>query len=261
MESALAKRRVQEEGSSDLTGLRVPSPNATAPLYHQLKLALTDHIVSGRWPPGTELPSEPELCRHFAVSRGTLRRALGDLATQGLISRQQGRGTFVGTAKFEGAVLASYAFYRAGAINHDGGSKVVRCELRQPSEELRRMLDLGPDETIWELERVQSMQAVPVTLATSFLPAALCPDLDRQNIAGRLLYGLLESAYGLVLLRAEESIEPVAADDYVAERLDIPPGTPVFQIERRSFGHGDRVKEFRRSFMRGDRYKLRIDLR
>jgi GntR family transcriptional regulator len=261
MESTLAKHRLEEDGPSELIGLRVPSPTATAPLYHQLKLALTDHIVSGRWPPGTELPSEPELCRHFAVSRGTLRRALGDLATQGLISRQQGRGTFVGSAKFEGSVLASYAFYRAGAINHDRESKVVRCELRQASEELRLMLDLGPGEAIWELERVQSMQGVPVTLATSFLPAALCPDLDRQDIAGRLLYGLLESAYGLALLRAEESIEPVLADDYVAERLDIDPGTPVFQIERRSFGHGDRVKEFRRSFMRGDRYKLRIDLR
>src|SRR5690242_16490272 len=101
MESALAKRRTEEDGPADVLGLPVPSPSAIAPLYHQLKLALTDHIVSGRWRPGTELPSEPELCRHFAVSRGTLRRALGDLAAQGLIVRQQGRGTFVGSAKFE----------------------------------------------------------------------------------------------------------------------------------------------------------------
>ena len=64
------------------------------------------------------MPSEIELCRHFGVSRGTLRRALADLALHGLLIRKQGRGTFVADAKFEGTVLGSYAFYRAGAIAH-----------------------------------------------------------------------------------------------------------------------------------------------
>lgn len=236
-------------------------PASAAPLYHQLKEVLTDHIVSGRWVPGTELPSELELCRHFAVSRGTLRRALADLALQGLVIRQQGRGTYVAEAKFEGAVLASYAFYRAGAIAHDRGSKVLRCRRLTPSEELRPILDLAANEDIYELLRVQFMNGVPVTLATSFFPASLCPALERQDFSDTHLYGLLERAYGIVFLRAEEAVEPVLADDYVAAELAIEAGTPVFQLERKSFGHGDRVREFRRSYMRGDRYKLRIDLR
>ena len=69
------------------------------------------------------------------------------------------------------------------------------------------------------------------------------------------------SVYGLYFLRAEDAIEPVLADVTVAQHLGVKIGAPVFRIERLSYGHGDRVREVRRSFMRGDRYKLRIDLK
>lgn len=244
-----------------LAGLVPPAADRVAPLYHQLKEALTQQIVSGRWASGSELPSEIELCRHFAVSRGTLRRALADLAQQGLVDRQQGRGTFVAAAKFEGNVLASYAFYRSGAIAHDRTSRVINCRRRPAPAELRRILDLAPGEGIYEVERVQSMRRVPITLATSFFPESLCPGLEHKNLGQTLLYTLLEREYGVVFLRAEELLEPVLADEYVAAQLQIKTGTPVFLVERRSRGHGDRVRELRRSYMRGDRYKYRIDLR
>jgi GntR family transcriptional regulator len=231
-----------------------------APLYHQLKQALTDQIVSGQWPPGTELPSEHELCRHFSVSRGTLRRALADLALHGLVRRQQGRGTFVAEAKFEGAVLASYAYYRSGAINHDRGSRVTKCVQRPAPADLRRLLDLPAGEGVYELERVQFMRGVPVTLASSYFPASLVPGLEAQDFSEAHLYAVLENTYGLVFLRAQDTIEPVLADEYVATQLAVIPGSPVFRIDRLSYGQGERVREVRRSFMRGDRYKFRIDL-
>ena len=241
-------------------GLTLPSAGVT-PLYHQLKQALTEQIVSRRWPPGSELPSEIELCRHFGVSRGTLRRALADLAGHGLLARKQGKGTFVADAKFEGSVLASYAYYRSGAIAHDVGSKVLRCEMRPPSAELRRIFSLRKGEAIYELQRIQFMHGVPITLAASFFPASLTPELEKHDLSKTQLYALLEAVYGLIFLRAEDAIEPVIADLAVAKHLSVKPGTPVFRIERLSYAHGDRVREVRHSFMRGDRYKLLIDLR
>lgn len=257
----VAASRTKAAETTPIGGVALPTANAPAPLYHQLKQALTDQIVSGRWPPGTELPSELELCRHFAVSRGTLRRALADLATHGLVSRQQGRGTFVAEAKFEGNVLGSYAFYRSGAINHDRDSKVLKCDLRPAPADLRRLFDLAAGEGIYEVQRIQFMNRMPITLAASFFPASLVPRLETHDLANIHLYAMLESVYGIVFLRAQEALEPVLADEFVAEQLAIKVGTPVFRIERLSFGHGDRVREVRRSFMRGDRYKLRIDLK
>lgn len=263
--AVIRPRRHAARGPADeptrLAGLAPPAADRAAPLHHQLKESLAQQIVSGRWAAGIALPSENELCRHFAVSRGTLRRALADLAQQGLVDRRQGRGTFVAAAKFEGNILASYAFYRSGAIAHDRDSRVIQCRRRPAPAELRRILDLDPGEGIYEIQRVQMMRGVPITLATSFFPASLCPGLEKHDLAHTLLYSLLEREYGVVFLRAEELLEPVLADDYVASQLAIRPGTPVFLVERRSRGHGDRVRELRRSYMRGDRYKYRIDLR
>jgi GntR family transcriptional regulator len=250
----------EREYAPAIGGLALPSGGAT-PLHHQLKQALTDQIVSRRWAPGCELPSEIELCRHFGVSRGTLRRALADLASHGLLSRKQGKGTFVADAKFEGSVLASYAFYRSGAIAHDVGSKVLKCELRPPPADLRRIFALRKGEAIYELQRIQFMHRVPITLATSYFPAALVPGLEAKDISRTQLYALLENVYDVVFLRAEDAIEPVLADLSVAKHLGVKAGSPVFHIERLSYARGDRVKEVRRSFMRGDRYKLRIDLK
>lgn len=244
----------------DFGGLGPLPLTAATPLHHRIQLALADQIVSGRWPHGSELPAEIDLCARFGVSRGTLRRALADLVMHGLVVRKQGRGTFVADAKLEGRVVASYAAYRSGAVNHDV-SHVLSCELRPAPADIRRVLDLKRGEAIYELRRLQFMRTVPITMSTSFLPASVTPDLEKQDFNRESLYLMLERVYGLAFLRAEETIEPVTADAVVARELNLRVGTPIFRIERHSFAHGDRVREVRRSFMRGDRYKLRVDLR
>jgi len=95
----------------------------------------------------------------------------------------------------------------------------------------------------------------------SHLPIHLCPRLEQKNLSGEALYDVLQRDYGVTFLRAEEFIEPVLADEYVAGHLRIAVGSPVFLVERWSYVPGDRVGEFRRAHMRGDVYRYRIDLR
>ena len=244
-----------------LEGLDGLEPEAVSPLYHQIKENLTRQIVSGRWLSNHELPSETELCGHFGVSRGTLRRALDDLENRGLIVRRQGRGTFVAQPKFEGSVLGSYRNFRVGALPHDPVSRVLGIGRKRASSNMQRLLQLDKGEYLYEVRRVQFMEGVPITLSTSFIPAALAPGLDMADLEHDLFYGLLEQRYGLVFLRAEEFLEPVIADDFVARHLEVPEGTAVFLVERHSFLVGDKPGEFRQAYMRGDRYRYRIDLR
>ena len=65
------------------------------PLYSLIASQMEDRISSGRWQEGDRLPPERQLCGDFGVSRATLRQALGELEERGLITRHQGRGTFV----------------------------------------------------------------------------------------------------------------------------------------------------------------------
>ncbi len=244
-----------------LEGLGVLAPEVVSPLYHQIKETITRQIVSGRWLPGHELPSETDLCAHFGVSRGTLRRALDDLQNRGLIVRRQGRGTFVESPKFEGSVLGSYRNFSGGALPHDPVSRLLGIERKRASTDMQRLLQLDQRDDVYEVRRVQFMGGIPITLSTSFIPAALTPGLDRSDLEHELLYNLLEQRYGLVFLRAEEFLEPVIADEFVAQTLEVPEGTPVFLVERHSFLVGEKPGEFRQAYMRGDRYRYRIDLR
>ena len=255
---AVSEAAERESGLADLAGLL---PDVVSPLYHQIKEGITRQIVSGRWLSNHALPSEAGLCAHFGVSRGTLRRALDDLANQGLIVRRQGRGTFVAKPKFEGSVLGSYRNFRVGALPHDPVSRLLGIDRKRASPDMQRLLQLGKREDVYEIRRIQFMEGVPITLSNSFIPAALAPGLDKADIEHDHIYGLLEQAYGLAFLRAEEFLEPVIADDFVARHLEVPEGAPLFLVERHSFLVGDKPGEFRQAYMRGDRFRYRIDLR
>jgi GntR family transcriptional regulator of arabinose operon len=65
------------------------------PLHSQLLNQLRHLILSGQWGPGTRMPSEPELQRQLNISRSTIRKALSNAETEGLITRVPGKGTFV----------------------------------------------------------------------------------------------------------------------------------------------------------------------
>ena len=71
------------------------------PLHQQLKAAIEDRILSGEWLPGTQVPSERELCEQYHISRITVRQALAALVMEGRLVRTQGRGTFVASPRIE----------------------------------------------------------------------------------------------------------------------------------------------------------------
>lgn len=69
--------------------------NDPVPLYLQLKRIWRQQITAGQLNPGDQLPAEHEICRQYAVSPITVKQALKELANEGLLSRERGRGTFV----------------------------------------------------------------------------------------------------------------------------------------------------------------------
>jgi len=242
-------------------GLARLDPRGLIPLYHRIMEDLTLQVRSGSWRPGQEIPSEVELCRHYDVSRGTIRRAIAELVQQGLVYRRQGSGSFVSQPKLEGSVLGSYREYRKEGVPFDVDARVLRCERRPTPPEICRILGIDPEEAVYEVERVRFVQRRPVSLQVSYLPARLCPDLESRDLAGAHLYDVLQREYGTIFLRAQEFVEPVLADDYVADQLRVPCGSPLFLVERHSYTFDDRVGEFRRAHVRGDLYRYRIDLR
>ncbi len=236
-------------------------PDPAIALHHQIKEDLFLHLRSGRWPPGFELPTEEDLCRHYAVSRGTLRRAIADLVSEGYIERQRGRGSFVSRPKLESGVAGSYSRFRVIGPPLDAGGRIVACERTRAAKDVATMLGVDTGRSIWRLERIRFTEGRPVSLQTSYLPSAPCPDLDRQDLAHRHLVDVLQEVYGVQLVRAVEYVDPVVADAYAARALSVRVRTPLFQIERITYAMNDTIVEYRRAVLRGDAYRYRIELR
>lgn len=244
--------------ASDLPDLR---PGDAAPLHHRIKEVFREQINSGVWKRDSLLPSEEAICRRYNVSRGTVRRAIEHLVQEGLVCRQQGRGTFVRRPTLQGSILASYSQYIVDGIRHDAGAVVLRCDRRVPAADIREILELDEHDEVYVLERVRFVGSDPLSLQTSYLPAAICPGLESKDLRNLHLYDVLRQEFDLWFLRAEEYVEPALASKRVAKILGIGVGAPIFSVERRSYTFGGKLGEFRRASMRGDRFKYRIDLR
>lgn len=251
----------QDAPASAVADLDPFEPRPAVALHHQIKEDLFLHLRSGRWTPGSELPTEEALCRHYRVSRGTMRRAIADLVTEGYVERHRGRGTFVSRPKLESGVVGSYSRFRVVGPPLDPGGRVLFCKRIRAAKDVAAMLQLDAGAPLWSLERVRFTRARPVSVQTSFLPVALCPELSRQPLATTHLIDVLRDVYGVHLGSAVEYIDPTIADGYAARHLGIKVRTPLFRIERTTFTVQGAVAEYRRAVLRGDVYRYRIELR
>lgn len=230
-------------------------------LHHQVREDLLLKLRSGKWAPGAGIPPEPALCAHYGVSRGTLRRALGDLVNEGYLERSPGRGTFVRPPKLETGLAGSFGRFTVVGPSFAQACRVLFCRRARASDSVAAVLKAKPRAGIWHLERVRLADGRPAALQASYLPRRLYPGLDRQPLAGRFLLDIMAEEYGVALQRAVEFVDPTVADGYAAKHLGIKPGTPLFRVERTTYTAEDRVAEYRLSVLRGDLFRYRNEFR
>jgi GntR family transcriptional regulator len=230
-------------------------------LHHQVREDLLAKLRSGEWAPGAEIPPEPALCAHYRVSRGTLRRALGDLVSEGYLERFPGRGTFVRPPKLETGLAGSFGRFTVVGPSFEQRSRLVFCRRSRASAPVAAALKLASGAPIWHLERVRLAGGRPAALQASYLPRGLYPGLERQPLAERFLLDIMAGAYGVALLRAVEFVDPTLAGAHAAKELGIKPGTPLFRVERTTYTSGERVAEYRVSALRGDIFRYRNEFR
>ena len=235
-------------------------PTSPVPKYFQLREILLDLIEDDELPVDAPIPSERELCQRFGLSRMTVRQAVDHLVTEGRLYRVPGKGTFVARPKIEMPLrLVSFTEdmlargLRPGAIDLD--RRTVPADAR-----LARIFEVEPGTEIHVIERLRTADGIPMAVERSHIPDAVAPGLSDESLAGRSLYDLLASTYGVLLDRGEQTIEAGIADPIDAALLDLPAGAAaVLLLQRRSFV-GDRPVEFAVSTYRADRYQLHLAL-
>lgn len=240
------------------------SREALVPLYRQLKRGLLDCIESGSWGPGHLVPSEAELIRQYGVSRTTVRQALGELVSEGVLRREQGRGTFVADPKLEQPLSELTSFTDdICAKGHRPGSITLHAEEVIPPDRVAAQLQMRPQAIAVRLERLRTVDGEAVGLHTAYLPRTLLGDIGIEELRADdfSLYGLLQRRLDIRFGEAVETLEAVAADAYQSRLLEVPKGSPVLQLERLTLTAEGVAFEYVNIVYRADRYKYVTRLR
>jgi GntR family transcriptional regulator len=226
---------------------------AERPMYVRLKDTNRAGIAAGSWKTGEAIFSERELCAAYGISRMTARQAIGDLVHEGILTRHQGRGTFVAQIRFAQRLRFLTGFTADMAVRGIVATSRV-LELRQAPapEDAAAELAVGAGAPLVLIERIRLADGRPVGIERAWLsvraPDALLASADPGSLYERL--GLL----GHRPVRAEQRIAAGLADEREKALLALEPGAPVLRTRRRSFDADDRPIELAEAAYRGDAY-------
>jgi len=190
-------------------------------LYEKTIAFILQHIDEHQLREGEQLPTEVALAQQTGVSLVTVRRALAELAAQGIVRREQGRGTFVARPRVR-AETTRIGSLRNG-LHLDAQSRletrVLKCLAREAAEEECRSLALASGASVWEISRLRRLNRRPLILETSVIPKLLAPDLGAhlKRSDGRSLEGV----YGLTEAREEQLLVSRAARPQEEELLGL----------------------------------------
>lgn len=198
----------------------------------------------GKLEPGDRLPPEGALCAEYGVSRITLRRAVDDLISEGLLVREQGRGTFVTEPDPPQMFRETFAnrvtgFYRQQTLAGNRVDTVVQGNLICQSPEIAPHLECPPATDLIQLDRVRRVNGVIQQRSTTWMKASDYPRVLVHDFSLGSLYEFLERDYGVHLSRNDLLVKVTLATDEVARALNTTPGEPLLTMNSTVFDAGD----------------------
>ena len=212
---------------------------AHAPIYRVVAEQITARITSGQWGAGTVLPAEVVLARDYGVSVGTIRRALGELVTNGLLARRRKTGTVV-TGRTPHQSLRLYYDYfrlhsREGALQVSA-TRILSRALRPATAQEAAGLQIEAGAPVHCLHRLRRVEGRPVMHGVIVLPAHLVPTLpeDTDRIPERLYLSLWHD-HGLKISAIRERIEAELATPEDCALLDMPAPAAVLVIAETAY--------------------------
>lgn len=199
------------------------------PLYEQVRRKILSQIEAGQLAEGAFLPPEFELCETFGVSRITLRRAVGELCDEGLLVRQQGRGTLVARRKMQQTIsLSGFADVVEGQ-GHRAGHRVLSRDDAADAPQIAQRL--GADRLV-RFTRLLQVDDRAMTLEALSFDAERFADAVAPVAAGSSFFATLRSVYGLEPAGAERIIDVGFASASEAQLLGVSTTEPVYRIDK-----------------------------
>lgn len=233
-------------------------PGSPIPLYYQLATAIEQAIDGGELRAGSRLDNELELARTLALSRPTVRRALGYLVDRGMLLRRRGIGTIVLPVTVRRPVGLTSLYDDLVRSGRRPGTRVLLLSVVQCPEEPAMALDVEPGSEITHLRRLRLVDDEPLAVMDNFLPPPLL-QYDRHQLEQTGLYRLLAGS-GIVPRIASQSVTARPARSEEARLLHVDTGAPLLALRRVSYDATGRAIELASHAYVGERYAIEMSL-
>jgi len=232
-----------------------------APRYHQVYALLKSWIFDGTFPPGAKLPAESELCETFGVSKITTRKAIDMLASEKLLVRVQGKGTYVTEDLASAPNLGDMEQLIRKTRRLAQKSQVDNVEIKEVAadEEIASDLALDPGERVYRISFVRYMDGKPIGHRIAYIAVRSGLRFTVEEIKKHQTFALLEKK-GVRISGADQLIGACLADTTKASLLQTTVGAPLVRIRLVVFDDDAKPVEASVSFYLADRYQHHVYL-
>jgi GntR family transcriptional regulator len=233
--------------------------------YRTLAAQIRNAIRHGEYADGRQLPTEEQLAASYSVSRQTVRRAMQDLVSEGIIYRVAGRGTYP-VAEEDRYVNHFGSVEELMALSLDTECEVVSPLQRRVDVETASRLRLPADEIV-TVALVRLHADIPFCYTSVYLPpriGQLLADVDELSSPRRsrvTVIGLIDARMNGSITAAEQSISAAGAPAFAARHLGCDAGQPLLRIDRLYFDGEDTPVELAISYFDPEHYSYRVKLR
>jgi len=234
-------------------------PQSFVPFYEQIVIQVRNLIKEQKLRQGHPFYSEGQIARMLGISKMPVRQAFQKLRSEGLLVVSRGKVPVIGSGKlpwdFQELRGFSEEMRRRGL---HPSAKVLSLELTAPGDEIAQALRISDGDKVYCLKRLRYVNGEPVAVVTSFLPAALFPDIDQEDLEGQSLYQIYEQVYKRSLKWAEEIIGAATITPDDADILQAAPGSAVLLIKETTYDGTETPIEYSISVLCGDRYTASV---
>ena len=235
--------------------------SSDVPLYYQLATLMREQILSRHFQPGDQLPTETALMEAYAVSRATVRQAMGRLEEAGLIRREAGRGTFV-TERVpqEGTIELDQSIGELIAMGRSTSVRLLALENLEASPAEAEELGLGPGARLVRCQRLREYEGEPYCYIVNLMPESIGRQIDQEAWKRGSVLQYIEENLQIPLRIARQRLRAELADAQLARYLDTRIGAPVLRVDYLIRTDHDQPVEMAELYYRGDRYSFTLHL-
>ncbi len=224
-------------------------------LHKQIQENIIELVDQNILQSGDRLPSERQLSDYYNVNRMTVRQAIRDVVSQGILHKKQGAGTFVSERQTVQTITPAVVGF--SQRTRDAGlvpsSRLLHCDTIVPDPIIAHRLQIALGERVYVIKRLRLTNDEPLMIETSYLSQRLFGGLLDTDLEHESLYHILLRDHHIRVVEAEHSLEPTLPTSFEAHHLQIETTLPAMLVRVMAYAH-DRVPiEFSKSVVRGDR--------